>query len=213
MQNNDENDEGLLAKVAQHDEAATSQLLDRYRSRLKRMVRLRLDPQISRRFDESDVVQDALLDATAKINDFAESPDVPFYLWLRQITLFKILEMHRRHLTAERRDVRREIPLLDSRNPNELPASSIMLAEELAGNLTSPSQTVVKSEFRRQLTESLEDMDPIDREVLMLRHFEQLTTEETAEVLGLSRSGAGTRYMRALDRLRNVLRKYPDFTI
>jgi RNA polymerase sigma-70 factor (ECF subfamily) len=211
MRINNAHDLELLDRVALQDRNATEELFSRYRGRLKALVRLRLDYRIQGRLDESDVVQEALVDASAKISGFARSPDVPFYLWLRQITLFKVRELHRRHLLTGQRDARRELPIQHQRD--HMGASSVVLVDHLVSDLTSPSQVAIKSELRRQLLELLDKMDPVDREVLVLRHFEQLTTAEAAEVLDLSKSGASRRYVGALEQLREVLKRTPGLSI
>ena len=205
QEDSDEEEQALLERAAGDDPRAVNELLDRYRNRLRGVVRLRLDPRINRRFDESDVVQEALIDASVKIGEFVRSPDVPFYLWLRQLTLFKVTELHRLHLTAQRRDVRKEIPLKMAAHPDVPPASSIILAEDLVADLTSPSQAVMKAELHERIEQELEMMEPADREILVLRHFEQLSIAETAQVLGISKSGAAKSYVRAIKHLRSVM--------
>jgi RNA polymerase sigma-70 factor, ECF subfamily len=137
-----------------------------------------------------------------------QNPVVPFFLWLRHMTGLKLAEVHRRHLGTEMRDADREVSL----HRGGLPAAdSMSLAAHLLGNLTTPSEAAVKAETRLRVQEALNSMDPIDREVLALKHFEQLSTSEIANVLGMSKAGAGSRYLRAIKRLRTILEQLPGF--
>lgn len=192
----------LLERAIASDNDALSQLLGQHRDRLKVMVRLRLNPKLQSRVDESDVVQDAMVDAAVKFREYSNEPRLPFYLWLRHITGLKLIELHRRHLGTQKRDAGHEVSL-HQRMPD---ASSISLAAQLLGKLTSPSQAAIKAELRVRIQEALNSMDQLDREVLVLRHFEQLSTAETAQVLGMSKSGAGHRYLNALAKLKSVLK-------
>ncbi len=199
----DEIDE-LLKRAANGDGQALNRLFGHYRSRLKKMVRVRLNRRLQGRVDDSDILQDAYLEAARRLPDYLQAPRAPFFLWLRRITGDKLLEVHRTHLGTQMRDVGREVSL--HRGP--LPAAnSVSLAAQLLGRLTSPSQAAVKAEMRIQLQEALNSLEPLDREVLSLRHFEQLTNIEAAQELGLEPSAASKRYIRALARLQKILRK------
>lgn len=197
----------LFDLAARGDDAARDALFALHRGRLKRMVRLRLNPRLQRRVDESDVVQEAFLEAAQHFPDFAVRQPLPFYLWLRQITSHKLIDVHRRHLGAVCRDVRHELPL---HNGSYSAANSVSLAAQLLGGLTSPSNAAVKAERRRILHEALDSMEEIDREVLALRHFEQLSNAETAQVLGIAESACSNRYVRALLRLKQILKQVTD---
>ena len=198
----------LLPLAAAGDEAAARELYSRYRGRLKRMVRLRLSRRLQGRVDDSDVLQEAYLDVARRLPEYARDPRVPFFLWVRHLTGLKLAEIHRRHLGTQARAADREISL----HRGGLPAAdSVSLAAQLLGQLTTPSQAAVKAEVRLLVQEALSSMDPIDREVLALKHFEQLSTSEIAEVLGLSKAGAGSRYLRAIKRLREILSRIPGF--
>ncbi len=199
----------LLQRAAAGEERALEQLLGRYRERLKRMVHLRLSRRLQGRVDDSDVVQEAYLDVSQRLKDYVAAPALPFYLWLRHMTGLKLAEVHRRHLGTQMRDADREVTLHRGGLPQ---ADSISLAAHLLGKLTTPSQAAIKAETRLYVQEALNSMDPIDREVLALKHFEQLSTSEIAEELGLSKAGAGSRYLRALKRLREILASLPGFT-
>jgi RNA polymerase sigma-70 factor (ECF subfamily) len=198
----------LLDRVRRGDQAALSELLSQHRERLKRMVRLRLDRRLQGRVDESDVLQEALLDVAKKLEDYLANPKAPFFLWLRAVTGLKLAEIHRHHLGTQQRDAGREVSIYRGALPE---ANSLSLAAQLLGKFTSPSQAALKAERRIMLQEALNMMDPIDREILALRHFEQLTNAETAEVLGLSESGASARHIRAIQRLRKRLLQFPGF--
>jgi RNA polymerase sigma-70 factor (ECF subfamily) len=199
---------GLLQRAATGDAEALRELFSRYRDRLKRMVHLRLSRRLSGRVDDSDVLQEAYLDAARRLDEYIREPSLPFFLWLRHLTGLKLAELHRRHLGTQLRDADREVTL----HRGGLPlADSVSLAAQLLGTLTTPSQAVIKAETRLLVQEALNSMDPIDREVLALKHFEQLSTAEIAEVLGLSKAGAGSRYLRAIKRLREILARIPGF--
>jgi RNA polymerase sigma-70 factor (ECF subfamily) len=133
---------------------------------------------------------------------------LPFFLWLRHLTGLKLLEVHRRHLGTEMRDAAQELSLYRGALPE---ANSVSLAAQLLGTVTSPSQNAIRAETRIYVQEALNAMDPVDREILALKHFEQLSTSEIARVLGLSKAGAGSRYLRAIKRLRTTLSQIPGF--
>jgi RNA polymerase sigma-70 factor (ECF subfamily) len=198
----------LLARAGRGDEQALGQLFGQHRERLKRMVRLRLSRRLQGRLDESDVLQDAYLEICRRLHEFVQNPAVPLYLWLRQMTGLKLAELHRRHLGTRMRDADREVSIYRGALPE---ADSASLAAHLLGQLTSPSQAAIKAEMRIKLQEVLNTMAPLDREVIALRHFEQLSGDETAEVLGLSKSAASSRYVRAITRLRKILSQFPEF--
>jgi RNA polymerase sigma-70 factor (ECF subfamily) len=198
----------LLQSAAGGDQAALRELFSRYRDRLKRMVHLRLSRRLQGRVDDSDVLQEAFLDVAQKLPQYVAAPSLPFFLWLRHMTGLKLAEVHRRHLGTQLRDADREVSLHRGGLPQ---ADSASLAAQLLGKLTTPSQAAIKAETRIYVQEALNSMDPIDREVLALKHFEQLSTSEIAEVLGLSKAGAGSRYLRAIKRLREILSQIPGF--
>jgi RNA polymerase sigma-70 factor (ECF subfamily) len=166
------------------------------------MVRLRLDRRLKGRIDPSDVLQEAYVEALERFPDYLAEPDMPFFLWLRFLTVQRLVTMHRRHLHVRARDAGREQPP----HPRGLPeASSAILAAEFVTKRTSPSQAAMRAEMQRRLQAALDEMDPMDREVLALRHFEQLTNGETAQVLGLRPTAASQRYVRAVMRLKAIL--------
>jgi RNA polymerase sigma-70 factor (ECF subfamily) len=198
----------LLERAAGGDQAAVEQLFSMYRDRLKSMVRLRLSRRLQGRVDDSDVLQEAYLDLSRKLPEYLQNQALPFYLWLRHITGLKLSEIHRRHLGTQLRDVDREVSLHRGALPE---ANSVSLAAHLLGTLTSPSEAAVKAEPRLYVQEALNSMDPLDREVLALKHFEQLSISEIASVLELSKAGAGSRYLRAIQRLKDALARIPGF--
>jgi RNA polymerase sigma-70 factor (ECF subfamily) len=181
--------------------------LERHRDRLRRMVALRLDMRLQGRVDPSDVIQEAFLEATGRRDEYGRDPEpMPFFLWLRFLVGQKILEQHRRHLGAHARDVGREVALYRGPMPE---ATSAAIAAQLLGRHTSPSQAAIRAERKLRLQEALNRMEPIDREILVLRHYEQLSNGDVALVLGLDKSAASKRYARALVRLKDILSGMP----
>ena len=191
-----------LGQAADGDEAAWSCLLDEHREHLRRMVQLRMDQRMRGRVDASDVIQEALLAAWSELPGYILNQRAPFGLWLRSIAGNKLLELHRRHLGTEMRDARREISLF---RPSPSGALSEALAARLVGSDSRPSRAAVRIENKARLKLALDRLDQTDREVLALRHFEQLSNEESAHLLGIAESAASKRYLRALVRLRSIL--------
>jgi RNA polymerase sigma-70 factor (ECF subfamily) len=170
------------------------------------MVALRLDPRLQGRIDASDVIQETYLEASTRLAEYLRRPAMPFILWLRFLAGQKLVTLHRHHLATEMRDVGREVSLYRGRLPE---TSSAALAAQLLGRDTRPSEAAIRAEMKIRLQEALNRMDPLDREVLALRHFEQLSLAETAQVLGITESGASRRHLRAVKRLKEVLRQMP----
>jgi RNA polymerase sigma-70 factor (ECF subfamily) len=205
----DSNDSGnLLRRAAAGDEAALAALWERHRARLRQMVRLRLDRRLQGRVDPSDILQEAFLDLASRLPDYARDRPMPTYLWLRLVTGQRLAQVHRQHLGAAMRDAGREVSLYRGALPQ---ASSASLAAQLLGRFTTASQAAIRAERQLQLQEALNGMEALDREILALRHFEGLSNGESAEVLGLSKTAANNRYIRALGRLRNLLEHVPGF--
>ena len=198
----------LLRRAAAGDAQALGGLFDRHRDRLRRMVQVRLDHRLQGRLDPSDVLQEAYLELARSLADYLRNPAVPFFLWLRYLTGMKLQALHRHHLGTKARDAGREVALHRGALPR---ASSVSLAAQLLGRLTTPSQAAARAELQLRLQEALNQMEPLDREVLTLRHFEELGNGECAQLLGLSRSAASNRYARALKRLAQVLAGTPGF--
>ncbi len=198
----------LLRDAAAGDQRAVNELFTRYQDRLRMMVRLRLNRRLQGRVDPSDVIQEAYLEISKHFAEYARAPTMPFYLWLRYITGQKLIAVHRHHLGVQMRDAGQEVSLYRGALPQ---ASSVSLAAQLLGRLTSASQAAVRAETQIRVQEALNSMDPMDREVLTLRHFEMLSNAESAEVLGIKKSAASNRYIRALDRLKDILSALPGF--
>jgi RNA polymerase sigma-70 factor (ECF subfamily) len=166
------------------------------------MVRLRLDQRLLGRIDASDVLQETFLDASRRVQEYVERPEVSLFVWLRLLAGWRLQKIHQHHLGAKLRDPRREVSLHHGAMPQ---ATSAALAAHLVGQQTSPSERVIRAEKKILLQEALNRMDPIDREVLALRHFEGLSSAEAAEVLGIRKEAARKRYFRALNRLRTII--------
>jgi RNA polymerase sigma-70 factor (ECF subfamily) len=192
----------LLRRAAGGDTEALGTLFARHRDGLRRMVRLRLDRRLQGRLDPSDVLQEAYLEFARSLNDYVKDPALPLFLWLRLLTGRKLHALHRHHLGTKARDAGREVSLHRGALPQP---SSASLAAQLLGRYTTPSEAVARAELRLRVQEALNGMDDLDREILALRHFEQLSNAETALVLGLSETAASNRFVRALRRIRKIL--------
>jgi RNA polymerase sigma-70 factor (ECF subfamily) len=198
----------LLRRAKAGDTTALGALFAHYRDRLRNMVRLRLDRRVYGRLDASDVLQEAYLDVARRFPEYTAAPAVPFYIWLRTLTGQRLIDLHRQHLGAKMRDAGQEVSLYRGALPQ---ASSASLAQQLLAGWTSPTQAAVRAEMQLKLQEALNSMDPMDREVVVLRHFEELTNVETAAVLGITEGAAGKRYLRAIRRLKAILDQVPGF--
>jgi len=196
----------LLQRAAQGDQQEWAALLARHRERLRRMVALRLDHRLQGRIDASDVIQEAYLEAWSRLADYLRNPTMPFFLWLRFLAGQKLVTLHRHHLGVEMRDPNREVSLYRGSLPE---TSSAALAAQLLGHDTRPSEAAVRAELKVRLQEVLNTMEALDREVLALRHFEQLTRSEIAQVLDISEAAVSKRYIRALKRLKQILIHMP----
>jgi RNA polymerase sigma-70 factor (ECF subfamily) len=196
----------LLQRAKAGDAAALGALFAHFRDRLRKMIRLRLDRRLYGRLDPSDVLQEAYFDVARRFPEYAAAPTVSFYLWLRALTGQRLIDLHRQHLGAQMRDAGREVSLYRGALPQ---ASIVSLAQQLLGRLTSPSRAAIRAETQIRVQEALNSMDPLDREVLTLRHFEMLSTDETAQVLGISKKAASKRFLRALERLQEILALLP----
>jgi RNA polymerase sigma-70 factor (ECF subfamily) len=198
----------LLRRAKAGETAALGELFAHYRDRLRQLVRLRLDRRVAGRLDPSDVLQAAYLDVARRFPEYAAAPTVSFYVWLRALTGQRLIDLHRQHLGAQMRDAGREVSLYRGALPQ---ASSASLAQQMLAGLTSPTQAAVRAEMQIRLQDALNSMDPIDREVVVLRHFEELTNVEAAHVLGIDISTASKRYIRAIRRLKVILDNVPGF--
>jgi RNA polymerase sigma-70 factor (ECF subfamily) len=183
-----------------------AELFAKHRDRLRRMVELRLDPRLRARLDASDVVQDAFLEVAKDLDAYLAGPNLPPLLWMRLHVGRRLTTLHRQHLGTHMRDAGREISLYEGALPQ---ASSAALASMLLGRQTSPTEAAERAERMLRVQEALNSLDPIDREVLALRHFEQLSRAEAAVVLGINQDTAAKRYFRALKRLKDALAMLP----
>lgn len=200
--------DAILLRAAGGDREALAAFWERHRKRLRQMVRLRLDRRLQGRVDPSDVLQEAYLDMAERLPEYVRDRAFPPYLWLRLVAGQRLMQVHRRHLGTAMRDAGREVSLYRGALPQ---ASSVSLAAQLLGRFTTASQAAIRAERQLQLQAVLNGMDPMDREILALRHFEELSNGEVAEVLGLSKTAANNRYIRALGRLRDLLENIPGF--
>jgi RNA polymerase sigma-70 factor (ECF subfamily) len=201
MANGDPETQVLLEQVRGGDADAMQRLLGRHRDRLLRMVNVRMDPRLNPRIDASDVVQEALLEATRKLPSYLERGGCAFYPWLRRIAWERLAQLHRHHIGAQRRSVKREarhaVALSDR--------STMLLARQLAASATSVGGRLVRQEACRRVRQALEELPEREREAVVLRHLEQLSLGETAAVLDISTEAARSRYRRAIERLHDVL--------
>jgi len=199
-------EEEVINKLIAGGDAAVAELFSEFQPRLERMVEFRLDRRLRGRVDSLDIIQEAYIEIARRISDYTSNPTVAFYVWVRQITWQTLVSVHRRHL-GQKRHPGMEVRL-NRKNPNE---TAFSIAEALVGQLTSPSGAARRQEDYDQLREALSTMDDTDREVLALRHFEQLGNNEVADILEISRTAASNRYVRAIKRLGDVLATLPHF--
>lgn len=198
-----------VQRLRDGDNDALAELFDHYRKRLKRIARFRMDYRLAGRVSESDVIQESFLAATRRIDHYRSKPDLPFFVWLRMVLNQQLADLHRQHVQAEKRDVRREISL---EQPAVSPHTSLAMAAHLVGTGTSPSKAFSRIERIATVEAALNGMESIDREVIALRHFEELTNAEAAAVLGIHEQAASKRYVRAIRRMREVLSGLPGFS-
>jgi len=198
----------MLSRLKSGDDEALAELFSQHRERLWRMVHFRLNRRLQGRVDTEDILQEAYLAAAKRVPHFAEESSTSFFIWLRMIVMQTLIDVHRRHLGAQMRDAGREIAIRGCRYSQ---TTSISMVARLVGHLTSPTQAALREEVSTQLEMALETMDPIDREVLALRHFEELTNSEVAEALDIQQKAASIRYVRAIKRLKGILSQMPGF--
>jgi RNA polymerase sigma-70 factor (ECF subfamily) len=206
MDNNSADTARLLQLASAGDQAAINELFAQHRPRLRRMVELRLDRRLQARIDASDVIQEAYVDALSRLQEYLHDQRYPLFLWLRLVVGERLLKLHRHHLGTQMRDAGLEVSLYRGALPA---ASSAALAAQLLGKHTSPTQAAVRTERMLRLQEALNTLDPVDREVLSLRHFEEMTIAETALSLEIEEAAAAKRYIRALKRLKAILATMP----
>jgi RNA polymerase sigma-70 factor (ECF subfamily) len=192
----------LLAQARQGQPAAVDRLLDVHREPLRRVIDLRLDPALAARVDASDIVQDVLLEAHRRLEEYLRNPGMPFRLWLRHIAKDHVIDAHRRHRQAQRRSLDREQPLVPAVLADH---SSFELAAQLLDGERTPASAAIHRELQRKLDAAVAELDEDDREIILLRHREQLANQDVAASLGLTEAAASMRYLRAIRRLRTAL--------
>ncbi len=203
-----EDHDGLARRMRAGDREALAAFFSAHRDRLWRVIDFRLDARLRRRVDADDVLQQAYLDAAQRLPHFEGDAATSAFIWLRLVVTQTLVEVHRAHLGARMRDAGREVFLAG----DDGTGTSMSLARHLIGSLTSPSGAAVRAETLAQLEKALAGMDTVDREVLALRHFEELTNSEVAAVLGLQVKAVSIRYVRALRRLKTILAALPGFS-
>jgi RNA polymerase sigma-70 factor (ECF subfamily) len=194
--------EELLDRARRGQAGAVDQLLDAHREPLRRLIDLRLDPALAARVDASDIVQDVLLEAHRRLEDYLVNPTMPFRLWLRHIAKDHIIDAHRWHRQAQRRSLDRERPIVPAVLADH---SSMELAAQLIDGERTPASAAIQHELQRKLDGAIAGLDDDDREVVLLRHREQMSNQEIAQALGLTEAAASMRYLRAIRRLRDML--------
>ncbi len=197
----------LLISARAGDPAARNQLLERHREALRRMIGLRMDPALQRRVDASDIVQEVLVDAHRRLAEYLQAAGMPFHLWLRHLARDRLIDAHRRHRAAARRSVDREQSLT---KPDIEDQSAVDLASLVCDHELTPAAAATHRELEVRFQAAIETLDEVDREVVLMRHFEQLSNQETAQALNLSEPAAGMRYLRAMRRLRSILQEPPS---
>ena len=198
----------LVNRVIRGDTAALSELFAVHRARLWRMVNFRMDPRLAGRIDADDILQEAWLRAIDRIDSFLVDASRSTFIWFRMIVTQTMVDLHRRHVGAQKRSAAKKISIHGGWSSQ---STSVSLARHLLGHLSSPSNAAIRAELSSQLETALGTMSDIDREVLAMRHFEELTNSETAQVLDMTEQAASARYVRALSRLRHVLTAIPGF--
>ena len=197
--------DGLVDQMRAGDPDALAGVFSFYRERLKRIVKFRMDYRLAGRVSDSDVLQEAFIAAAKRLEHFQSHTEMSPFLWLRLVTGQQLIDIHRQHVQAEMRDVRKEVSLQQNA-PS--PHTSLAIAAQLAGSMTAVSEVVAKAERIDRLEATLNQMDEIDREVIALRHFEELSNVETANVLKIETSAASKRYIRAMARLAELMKEF-----
>ena len=197
-----EKTEELLAGARDGDGDAVNRLMDRHRDALQRMIQLRLDHKIRRRIGVSDVVQDVMVEANRRLQDYLARPAMPFHLWLRHIAKDRIIDAHRRHRGSAKRSVDRERPLVAAGTDDR---STIQLAAQLCDGELTPAAAATQREIASRVEQAISELGDQDAEMMIMRHYEQLSNQEVAQALGLTEPAASMRYLRAVRRLRAML--------
>lgn len=196
----------LLNDVRGGQAIAVEQLMDRHRNSLRRMIQLRLDQRLMQRMDVSDVIQDVLIEANRRLQDYIANPAIPFHLWIRQIAKDRIIDAHRRHRVSAKRSVDREQPQAGKGPPDQ---STMELANQFRDQALTPAAAATQRELADQIESAVQLLREHDREIILMRHYEQLNNQEIAQSLGLTEPAASMRYLRALKRLREIIEGQP----
>lgn len=192
----------ILNDVRNGDDEAINRLFARHREAVRRMISQRLDPQLAGRLDASDVVQEVLIEASRRLPDYLDDPAMPFHLWLRHLARDHVIGAYRRHRAARKRSVDRELPLAGAGLADQ---SSLDLAPHLVASGLTPAAAAIRKELEQRFRAAISSLGEDDREIIFMRHFEQLSNQDVATALELSEAAAGMRHLRALRRLRAIL--------
>ncbi len=184
------------------DDDAANRLLDRHRDALRRLVAMRLDRKIQGRVDASDIVQDVMIEANRRLQDYLLNPVMPFHLWLRHMAKDRLIDAHRRHRGSAKRSVDREQPMVAV---GGMDRSTMELAVHLADKEMTPAAAATMHELQARFEAAINELNEHDQEIVLMRHFEHLTNQEAAQALGLSEPAASMRYLRAMRRLREII--------
>lgn len=195
--------DALVEQAASGVVGARDQLLARHRERLRKMVAVRIDPRLAQRVDPSDVVQETLVEADKRLDAFFVEKPIAFYPWLRGLAWQKLIDVHRRHIQAQRRSVEREQPWELAMSD----ASAMLLADRLQSPTSSPSRNLLQEEIQQRVKQLLAEMSTSDREIIVMRHLEGMSVKEIAAVLGMPEGTIKSRHFRALQSLKNALSK------
>jgi RNA polymerase sigma-70 factor, ECF subfamily len=203
---------GKLASLDQRlragDKTALAELFSSHADRLCRLIAFRLDSRLKGRVDPDDLLQESYLAAAQRIEHFRAHPEMSAFVWMRLIVNQTLIDTHRHHLGVQQRDAGREVALHICHWPQ---TTSVSLASWLVESSATPSQVLARAEVLARVEQAIAAMDPLDQEILALRHFEELANSEVAEVLGIQQKAASIRYMRALRRLKGILAQVPGF--
>ena len=198
----------LIERAKSGDEDALADLFGRFKPRLRRVISVRMDQKLRGRLDPSDVLQEAFLDLAKRLPAFSSRDDqMSMFVWMRLVASEKLIQLHRQHVTAKKRSAGREVSI-DAAAPDH---SSICLAGHLLGHFSSAGNKLIREEMQRVLMSTLESMDEVDREIILMRGFEELSNVEAAEALSISQNAASNRYVRAMTRLKKELEQIPGF--
>lgn len=197
----DDQTETLLVAARDGDSDAVNRLLEKHRAPIRRLVELRLDRKVQQRVDVSDVVQDVMIEASGRLDRYLEDPAMAFHLWLRQIAWDRIIDTYRRHRVSAKRSMDREQPMAVAGNPD---SSTMELAIQLCDPGLTPAAAATQREIAVKVEDAIERLGDTDREIILMRHYEHLSNQEIAEVLGVNPPAASMRYLRALRKLKEL---------